>query len=355
MSSKNVIPEKLIKLKPYNPDIDNCKIHLDANENCMDLPDNMRIKVADAVLKVSFNRYPDPLAKGICEAFGKLHNIPARYITAGNGSDELISLLFGSFMQKGDKVLIPEPDFSMYAFYCSLSECKPVKLEKDSELHFTAENMIETAKREGVKLIIFSNPCNPTGQGLLKEDIIKIAEQSDCLVVADEAYMDFWDQSVLDYVTSLDNLIILKTCSKIGFAAMRLGFAIANSELTDHLRAAKSPYNINSLTQAAAEVVLNDRDYIIGMAEALKRSRDRLYKALSGLSLKYPNAIKVYPSHTNFVFVKSEYAAKINQALRQNGISIRFLNGCYLRITAGLEEENKALIAALEQILSSIA
>lgn len=344
--------DKIKKLKPYDPGIDDCKIHLDANESCVELTDAMKKKIAEKMLEIHYNRYPDPLAAEVCGLFGRRYNVPERFVTPGNGSDELITLMLGAFCQRGDKVLITEPDFSMYKIYCSTYEITPVVLEKKGDFGFDPDKMIELANREKVRLIIFSNPCNPTGQGISREDVLKIVDKSNCLVVVDEAYMDFWNQSVIDAAPSATNLIVFKTCSKIGFAMGRLGFAISNSQLTDYLRAAKSPYNINGLTQAAASVFLGEKDYFNGAIEAIKRSRDRLYRSLKKLEEQYPQIVKVYESHTNFVLVKIANCEKAYMQLKAFGISVRYLSGC-LRITTGTADENRELMSALEKIISA--
>lgn len=348
-----LICEKLKKLKPYSPSIDKCKIHLDANESCIEFTNEMKKKIAQKVLTISFNRYPDPLATASCELFGNRIGIPSRLITAGNGSDELLTTLFGVFTQRGDKVLLTEPDFSMYEIYARSYECEAIVLHKDESLSFNIDEMIEKANTNHVRFILFSNPCNPTGQGISRENVLRIVRESHCLVIVDEAYMDFWNQSVLTEAPAAENLIVLKTCSKIGFAAGRLGFAVANTYITDYLRAAKSPYNVNALTQAAAEVFLSEQKYIDDVADAIKRSRDRLYAALKSLEEKYTSLMRVYPSHTNFVLVKIEDAPSVLKALLSFGISVRLM-GNYLRITAGLETENRELLKTLENILSNM-
>lgn len=347
----DIICDKLKRLQPYDPGLDDSRIHLDANESCMELTDAMKQKIGEKMQQIHYNRYPDPLAAEVCSLFGGRYNIPPRFITAGNGSDELITLLLSGFVQSGEKVLLTEPDFSMYRIYCESAECTPVIVGKNNALSFDPDELIERANAEQVRLVLFSNPCNPTGQGISRADVLKIVEQVNCLVVVDEAYMDFWDQSVLDIAPSAENLIILKTCSKIGFAAARLGFAIANSALTDYLRAAKSPYNVNALTQAAGSIFLGEKDYLTGAIDAIKRSRDRLYKALKELEQNYPNGMRVYETHTNFVLVRFKNSKQVAETIKAFGISVRCIAGC-LRITAGTEQENRELISVLGKILT---
>lgn len=348
------ICSKLKKLTPYNPVENVCNIRLDANESCIELTEKSKTKIAEKVSKISFNRYPDPFARDVCGLFGRHYGIPPRLVTAGNGSDELITILFGMFTEEGDKVLILQPDFSMYSVYCDAFGRGKVLLKKDQQLQFRVRDVIEKASAENVRMVIFSNPCNPTGQGITREEVLELVNGCHCLVVVDEAYMDFWDQSVLNEASAAENLVVLKTCSKIGFAAGRLGFAVANSEITDYLRSAKSPYNVNALTQAAGAVFLEDGEFLDNIAEAVKRSRDRLCAGLTEIGRTYADLITVYESHTNFVLVQSEAAEQIHRALIQMGISVRLFKSGFLRITAGLEAENRAFLSAFRQILDAI-
>lgn len=342
---------KLQSLKPYDPDLNVCGIHLDANESFIELEDALRRRIAERVAAVSFNRYPDPTARRVCEAFGQYYHIPAEAVTAGNGSDELIALLLNSFTQRGDKVLLTEPDFSMYRIYSEMAEAEPVVIGKRGDLTFDPEEMVETANREKVRLILFSNPCNPTGQGIPAAQVLDIVRRVDCLVIVDEAYMDFWDEPVAARAPEYNNLMVLKTCSKIGFAAARLGFAVANPTLTGLLRAAKSPYNVNAMTQAAGEELLRDPSYLTRAVSEIRRSRDRLYERLKNLESVFPDDIRVFSTHTNFVTLAVKDAGKRHERLKSMGISVRRLGG-YFRITAGTEQENEALLAALEKILA---
>jgi histidinol-phosphate aminotransferase len=347
-----IINKKLQALQPYNPDIEPDMIHFDANENCFDLPWQLKQTIGDIIAKQSFNRYPDPFAISLCEEFGKYISVKGKYITAGNGSDELISVIFGSFLEKGDKALILEPDFSMYKFYCSINECDPIIIKKHEDLNFYADEIIKTANEQKIKLIIFSNPCNPTGQGIMRTDVMRIVNNVNCLVVIDEAYMEFWDQSVLEYVPQAKNLIVLKTCSKaLGLAAIRLGFAIANEEITEYMRTVKSPYNVNSLTQAVGEVVLKQTEYLKNTLKAIIELREELYIILKDFERRN---FKVYETHTNFLLVESIVASQIHKALKQNDISVRLIGQNYLRITVGTQNENEKLINALKNIMREV-
>ena len=343
--------EKIRNLKPYDPIEGEYKIRLDANESYFVPDEALRQEMAQAAAAVAFNRYPDPYAAELCEAFAKLYGIPASSVTAGNGSDELISLICGSLLQKGDKLLTLSPDFSMYRFYGEIFENPVTVFEKNADFSVDIDRLIAYIRENKIAALIFSNPCNPTGKGLTKEEARKLISSVDALVVLDEAYMDFWDQSLLQEVLNYDNLIILKTCSKaIGMAALRVGFAVAGPALTTALKAAKSPYNVNSFSQAMAACILKKKELLESCRKALVASAAELQGMLSALAENFPVLEQVYPTCTNFVFIRSEKSREIHKALLKRSIAVRCFGG-YLRITAGSPSENRAVVEALEDIL----
>lgn len=346
--------DKLKKIEAYDPIEGSYNIRLDANESCFNINDVLGDRISEAIKKVALNRYPDPMAKGAVKAFSELYNVPEKYITAGNGSDELISIICGSFLEKKDKVLTLSPDFSMYAFYSGLYELKVETMHKDGSLKINVADVIEYCNNNDIKAVIFSNPCNPTSLGLKREDVIKLIKSVCCLVIVDEAYMDFWDQSILDEVGNYDNLIILKTCSKAwGLAAIRFGFAAASEKITGALRAVKSPYNTDSVSQAVTELVLSEKELLNDYCAKIVESRKELQSALEKLAEKYTVFERVYDSVTNFIFIKTSAAKEIHSKLLEKSIAIRCM-GTYIRISAGTKEENAAVIAALEDILPQV-
>lgn len=348
-----VLNKKIRDLKPYDPIQGEYRIRLDANESFYNMPEEIHAQVMDAVAATQFNRYPDPMARTVCEKFAAYYGVDPDLVTACNGSDESISVIMTSFLMRGDKVITLSNDFSMYAFYASLAEAELVTVEKREDLTIDVDALIQTANTIGANMIIFSNPCNPTSLGLGREDVLRLIASVDALVVMDEAYMDFWDQSLLDQVNAFDNLIILRTCSKaFGMASVRLGFSVANKTLTDAIKAVKSPYNSNVLTQEIGAIVY---DHPLLMRECTKQiieSRKALASELQKLQAAYPTVFTMYDSCTNFVYLKTDYAKEIYEFLLENSIAIRYFRTGYLRITAGTAEENAAVIAAFSQFLA---
>lgn len=339
------IASKLEKLAPYEPTIEKFEVVLDANESFLAPSGKLKEKIDKALSAVSLNRYPDPTAKALCTAAAECYGVLPEQVVAGNGSDELISLIMSTMVETGGKVVISAPDFSMYAFYAELSE-HPVISAGKNDLYPDAETMIKTVRDNNADLLIFSNPCNPSGQGLKRDDVIRVIENCDSLVVVDEAYMEFWDQSVLDCVGKYPNLIVLKTCSKaFGLAAARCGFVISTKEIADNVKKAKSPYNVNGFTQAAALEILRDSEYISSSISSILESREKLYNALCDIGAKPISC------NTNFVLIKLENAKTVWLKLREMGISVRNIMGDYLRITAGSDEENARVVSALKEVL----
>lgn len=342
--------KKLINLVPYDPITGHYDIRLDANESCFNLSDSLKEKIGRSISQIDFNRYPDCLAKAPTKAFSELYNVPEEFISAGNGSDELISIIEGCFFEAGDTIVNVSHDFSMYEFYAQLYEVNVKTYQKEADLTIAPDKLIAFCKENGAKGLIFSNPCNPTSLGLDRASVKKIIEALDgCLVILDEAYMDFWDQSLLADIEKYDNLLILKTCSKaIGLAAVRFGFAIANRTITNAIRAAKSPYNNDTVAQTIVTDILSEKEYLRECRDVIIRNTKQLYKDIAEINEKYGCFEKIYEPCTNFVLVKTDDFEKIFKFMLDNSIAIRKFNG-YIRVTAGSSEENARFIEVLEK------
>ena len=214
--------EKVQNLTPYDPITGQYPIRLDANESFITLSKEMKQELADELQSTHFNRYPDPFAAEVRAGFAAFYGVPTECVMAGNGSDEVISVLMNAFLQKGDTVVTLERDFSMYSFYTSIVECKNAVVPKKDDFTIDVDRVIETANREHARMIVFSNPCNPTSLVLKREEVRRLSTTVSALVVLDEAHMDFASESLLSEFSEYDNLLILKTCSKPnGMAAVR--------------------------------------------------------------------------------------------------------------------------------------
>jgi len=338
---------KIKNLTPYDPIEGSFRIRLDANESFLSPNAQMMEKIAAAVQNVDFNRYPDARAAELCGSFAKVYGLNPQHITAANGSDELLSLIVQSFLQKGDTLLTMEPDFSMYRFYGALSEANVITVKKNADFTPDFEELAAQAKAQNARIILFSNPCNPTSVGVGRAAILKLIAETDALVVVDEAYMDFFGDSILNEVPSYDNLIVLRTCSKaIGLASLRLGFAVANPALTKVLHAVKSPYNVNAVSQAIGVALLEEKTYIQRGVKQIIASRDELLAQMQELCGKIPQQLAVCGADANFLFCRAEKAGEAFRFLMERGIIVRHM-GEFLRITAGRNHENAEVVREL--------
>lgn len=345
--------QKIAELIPYQPITGDYPIRLDANESCYNLPENMLKEIKNAVDTISFNRYPDPYATDLCKAFADYYGIRPENVTAFNGSDELIMILTSTFLMSGETMVTVEPDFSMYRFYASLSEVNTVSAPKNSDLSVNIDTVIDTIQQNHARAVIFSNPCNPTSKGISKEDVLKLLNRvENCLVILDEAYMDFWECSLLNMVNDFDNLLIMRTASKaVGMASVRLGFAVANIKITNALRAVKSPYNVNTVSQTIGTIIYRNKKFLQNRRNTLVSLRKTLYNDLKQLENLYPEKLQIISGSSNFVFVKTDFGKAIFDFLLNKGVAVRYM-GEYIRITAGTQDENSIVISLLKEFFT---
>ena len=312
-------------------------VFLDANENPYNAP---------------YNRYPDPLQLELKATISKVKGVPAEKIFLGNGSDEAIDLPYRCFCEPGiDNVVAIEPTYGMYKVCADINntEYRPVLL--DDQYQITAEKLL-AATDQHTKLIWLCSPNNPTGNSLHREEILKVIESFEGLVVVDEAYSDFSSQKPLrTEFAKYPNLIVLNTMSKAwGCAAIRLGMAFASEEIISIFNKVKYPYNINQLTQEQALEALKDPFEVDKWVKILLEERSRMIDAFKLL----PICVKVFPTAANFFLAQMTDAVKIYNYLVDKGIIVRnrhrvqLCQNC-LRITIGTKTENGELIAALRQ------
>lgn len=349
------LPQKVLELTPYAPIVGEMRIRMDANESCFPLPEELRAGVRSRLEGVELRRYPDPYAVECCRLAARYYGVREDQIVAGSGLDEILSLLSYTLLPKGAKAAFFREDFSMYAFYNALAELTPVALGKRADLTVDVEGTAAAICREGAEMFVFSNPCNPTSLLLGSGEVERLIRSVPALVVVDEAYMEFSGDSVLGLIDRYENLLVLRTCSKaVGLAGARLGFAMGNTRLITALKAVKSPYNVNALTQAAAAAVLSKPEYIDRCAQEMASFTRALAEEIRRIGGEYPAHIgKVYDTRTNFVYLEAPRSAEISSRLAQQGIAVRRMEG-HLRVSTGLPEENAQFLAALREIFSSL-
>ena len=332
-------------LKPYSSAKDEytgeAKILLDANENSLGSP-----------LTKWYNRYPDPYQKQLKEKLAFVKQIAANQIFIGNGSDECIDILYRTFCEPGkDNIIICPPTYPMYEVGANINDIEIQKAPLLSDYQLNVAH-IEQLVNERTKIIWICSPNNPTGNSLDRIDIETILNHFEGIVVLDEAYINFskqksFVQSLIDY----PNLVVLQTLSKAwGLAGLRIGMCFASPDIIGYMNKVKAPYNINIVTQELALQALEEIGQVNDMIQLLVDMRIALAKVIASM----PHVIKVFPSDTNFLFVKIPHARKLYENLLTQGIIVRdrsTLELCEdsLRITVGTEQENTALVDAMYQ------
>ena len=339
---EELVRPNILSLKPYSSARDEysgkeAHVFLDANENPYNQP---------------FNRYPDPLQRDLKAAIEKVKQVPASCIFLGNGSDEAIDLAYRCFTRPGiDNVVAIEPTYGMYKVCADINdvEYRPVLL--DEHFQISAEKLL-AACDDNTKIIWICSPNNPTGNNINREEITKVLEQFEGIVIIDEAYSDFSQEKPFRLeLRNYKNLIVLNTFSKAwGCAAIRLGMAFAHPEIINIYNKVKYPYNVNLLTQQKAMEVLKEPYETDKVIRILLQERARLISAFRDL----PICEGIYPTDANFFLAKMTNAQKIYDYLVNKGIIVRnrtrisLCNNC-LRITIGTKTENAELLSALRQ------
>lgn len=334
------------------------KIRLNANEINIPLTETIIDDIMSEVNLAGFNRYPESDSQSLIDAYGDFMKLPTDQIIAGNGSDEILDILFKALTSYGDTIMSISPSFVMYELISKVYRCdfKPYTLKTFDG--FDVDDFIKAIQANKPKMVFICNPNNPTGLLIPKEDLIKIVTSTDAYIILDEAYgefisSDFMTYSMIDQRNNYDNLIILKTLSKAyGLAGLRVGFGISSPENIAKLDACKYPYNVSLFSQAFAKGLIEraNQDFFKDRIETTIENRKRFAKALSEIE-----GITVYPSSANFIWL---YAPSIDLKAISDaaGIQIRVfstdaLKG-YCRISIGTEDEMKAMLEAIKEGIS---
>ena len=342
---QELVRPNIWNLKPYSSARDeykgfDAKVFLDANENPYNTP---------------YNRYPDPLQSEVKHLLAPLKGVGEECIFLGNGSDEAIDLIFRIFCEPGmDNVVSLAPTYGMYEVCADVNNVTyhsvPLNVEADGTFRFSAEALLNKVD-ERTKAIFLCSPNNPTGQCLPQEELLKVLNEFDGVVVIDEAYADFMSQpSFLTVLHEYPRLIVLQTFSKAwACAGIRLGMAFASAEIISLFNKVKYPYNVNVLTQRQAINLLSTPQRITQWVTELKAERSRLISRLH----ECPGVLQIYPTDANFVLVRMVDAPALYAYLLTQGIIVRsrhrvLLCANCLRITVGTPEENDTLLEAMQ-------
>lgn len=340
----SIIRENVKGLRPYSSARDEYvsdgskMVFLDANEN---------------PFENGVNRYPDPKQRSLKTLLAKQKDIEEGNILLGNGSDEVLDLLFRAFCEPGkDNVITLPPTYGMYNVLSGINNVANQTVLLDSDFQPNVEAILNTINKES-KLLFICSPNNPTGNSISTKKIQQLLNSFSGLVVIDEAYIDFSsEQSWVSKLSEYPNLVVTQTLSKAyGMAGIRLGICIASEQIITVLNKIKPPYNVNELTQQRAIERLAQPKVVQEEVNTILSERKLLKEALSGIAY----VSKIYTSDANFILVKVDDASKRYNQLLEKGIVVRNrttqpLCEDTLRFTVGTPEENKILVKMLNQI-----
>ena len=326
-------------------------IKLDAMENPYSFPEALIEDWLDTLRELELNRYPDAGAEVLKEKLFEYLGLDSdQGILLGNGSDELIQIIAMALAGDRRTILAPEPGFVMYRIIAqSLGmQYVGVPLDKD-DFSLDLPAMLAAIEKHQPAVIFLAYPNNPTGNLFDRDAVEAILQASEGLVIIDEAYHSFALQTWIGDLTRFDNLLVMRTLSKIGLAGLRIGMLVGSKSWLDELNKIRLPYNINALSQASATFMLEHVDVFDQQATQIRADRQAMFEALD----RYLE-IKIWPSHTNFLLLRSELSQTIFDQLKENNILIKNLNGSHemlaqcLRVTIGTAEENRALLEVIK-------
>lgn len=355
MSVIDCIKPEVRSKKAYTLKLTDCNIKINQNENPYDLPQELKDEVMRRVASRPWSRYPAFVPTELHEALATFTGWRADGILSGNGSNELIHALFTVTIERGVKILLPEPTFTLYRLLIEILGGEVISAPLTEDLQFDLELMKQLIVDYRPQMIVLCSPNNPTGCVISEAALRELLELHRGILVLDEAYVEFADWSAVRLLEDYNNLIILRTFSKaMALAGLRLGYLLSRPELVTEIAKGKLPYNVNFFSITAAIVAMQTYErHLKPIVETLIAERERLYSAF----LQLPN-LKPYPSYANFILTRTRALPPVLllERLLERGILVRDvssypkLSDC-IRISCGRVEENDALISALREIV----
>lgn len=341
-----LVRPNILKLTPYRSARNDFKsgILLDANENAFGAPfdDHMEL-----------HRYPMPYQEELREKIAELRGVRPQNVFTGVGSDEAIDLLFRIFCVPGkDRIITTPPTYGMYTVSANIHDVLVDEVILTSDFQPDTDRILEAAN-EQTKLLFLCSPNNPTANNMSRDDIFRLADEFNGILVVDEAYIDFSEEpSLAVEVLERNNLVVLQTLSKaFGLAGIRLGMAIASPEIINLMLKVKAPYNVNKLTSQAALRGLSFENAMRARVQHMRNEREKIADRLSSNA----SVEKVYPSDANFLLFRVKNALSLYQKMAEQGVIVRYrghephCNDC-LRLTIGTPEENNRFFDVFESL-----
>jgi histidinol-phosphate aminotransferase len=349
----HIIKPAVRALRAYSLSPHRARVKINQNENPWDTPQAIREQILERFEAAKWSRYPDFIPATLHERLAEFAGLRPDYIIAGNGSNELIQAAMMVTVGPGKRVLISEPTFALYKQVATVLGGTVESMSLNSNLQYNSALLLDVVEERQPDVTILCSPNNPTGCVIDDQDLIKLLEIARGLVIIDEAYHEFAEHSVVPLLHEHENLIVLRTFSKaMALAGLRVGYLLGEPDLVREIRKAVLPYNLNALSQMAAEVAIEKYESELRpLVQQILAERERLFSELSGIKGLTP-----VPSKGNFMVVKSvRDPTQIFAELLQRDILVRDVSGYpmlrdYFRVSVGRPEENDRLLKELRAI-----
>lgn len=345
----------LVGMVPYDPKYMKTETLLSANESAYPIPETVRASIQRRIETLDFHRYPDPLANGLRQLIAQWHGVKVANVLCGNGGDELLFDIFLAWGGPERKLLNFPPTFSVYETNAELTGTQVVNLPREvGTWRIDVDKACERLAQGDIDIVVLTSPNNPTGNATALEDIRRILDASDALVLVDEAYGEFGGHSAISLLDEYENLLILHTFSKAyRCAGIRLGYFIGAPSVITEFKKVRQPYSVDAISQIIGEELVSARALFDEGIEQAKKGRAELIAQLEDI----PN-VTVYASDANFIMFKTQFAMRVWQELNERfSVLVRDVSGdprlpdC-LRVTVGTPEENARFIEALRAVLA---
>lgn len=332
-------------VKYYNPKIGS-ELRMDTNTNV--LGSNPAAMAYLAQQKEDLDGYPNTYSDGLRAALGELYGLETDNFVAGNGSDEMLDVSFKTFADWGDNCISPVPSYSLYDYFVTMNGGKSLGSELTEDFQLDTDSIISSK----AKIALMPSPNNPTGNCFREKDLEEILSKFDGVVIIDEAYAEYAGKSMIPKIGEFDNLIVLRTFSKAyAMAALRVGYAVTNTDLADMMNSVKIPYSLNKISENAAIAAVKDQDFIKQSVEMVARERPKLANGLKKLGFE------PFPSDSNFILARCpiDHGTMV-RGLKEKGVLIRDFGSkrrtenC-VRMTVGTEELNNIMLKKMEEVL----
>lgn len=332
-------------------------VYLDKNENPFRLPPSLREEIRQLISSIDLNRYPDPDGKRLKQVLSELTGVHEENLVIGNGGDEILSMLFTAFIEKGSRVVSLSPTFSQYPELCRRHKAEwiPVPLEiSEKEIDLDEDRFMATVSNTTPDLILVDTPNNPTGKALSNNFLSRLAEKASGLVVVDEAYGEFSSSTFLETFrgrTVPGKLCILKTLSKAwGMAGLRIGFAACSPSVCSGIERVRDLYNVGLLSQEIGAIVLQYREWMESRVLSIRYMRDQLIQVINRIP-----GWHAYNSESNFVLVRFDFPkSHLRDQMEEAAIHVKFLDldapGNWVRVSIGREDELGRFVSLIEKM-----